>query len=120
MTGENMEPANDPRSFHLAPALATDADRRCRPNFNFLLTLSLMWFYFAFINEVPAVTVKTTTVEWVTPGSAAATAGIETGDVDRELRQHQESRLGMVYDHIRLNANQTVPVAVERGGNTLN
>ncbi len=24
---------------------------------------------------------KTTTVEWVTPGSAAATAGLETGDV---------------------------------------
>ena len=37
------------------------------PVANFLLAFVLMFFYFAFINEVPSVTVKTTTVEWVTP-----------------------------------------------------
>ena len=68
---------------HLQPAsaLAAHADRRCRPSLQLSVDVGLMLFYFAFINEVPSVTVKTTTVEWVTPGSAAASAGIETGDV---------------------------------------
>ena len=52
---------------------------------NFVLAFVLMIFYYGFINEVPSVEVKTTTVEWVTPGSAAAQAGIQTGDVDPPL-----------------------------------
>jgi regulator of sigma E protease len=78
-----------------------------------------MWFYFAFINEVPATTVKTTSVEWVTPDSAAATAGLEAGDVIVGFDNVKNPDWEMVYDHFRLNANQVVPVAVERGGNTL-
>ncbi len=80
------------------------------PFFNFLLTLGLMWFYFAFINEVPSVTVKTTTVEWVTPGSDAETAGIEAGDVIVRFDNVKNPDWEGVYDHARLNANQTVPV----------
>ncbi len=89
------------------------------PTFNFLLTLSLMFFYYAFINEVPSATVKTTSIEWVTPGSAAATAGLETGDVIVGFDQIKNPDWEIVYDHIRLSANQLVPVAVERGGKTL-
>jgi hypothetical protein len=36
------------------------------PFANFVLAFVLMVFYFGFINEVPSVEVKTTTVEWVT------------------------------------------------------
>jgi regulator of sigma E protease len=89
------------------------------PTFNILLTLSLMWFYFAFINEVPSVTVKTTTVEWVTPGSDAATAGLETGDVIVSFDNVKNPDWESVYDHARLNANQPVPMAVDRGGKTI-
>ncbi len=35
------------------------------PVANFALALVLMLIYFGFINEVPSVQVKTTTVEWV-------------------------------------------------------
>ncbi len=93
------------------------------PTFNLLLTLALMWFYFAFINEVPSVTVKTTTVEWVTPGSAAAAAGLEAGDVilsfDNSKLPIGDDGWEIVYDHARLNADQVVPIAVDRGGKTL-
>ncbi len=46
-----------------------------------LLAFVLMIFYFGWINEVPAVQVSSTTVEWITPASAAAAAGIQSGDV---------------------------------------
>ncbi len=78
-----------------------------------------MFFYFAFINEVPSATVKTTTVDWVTPGSAAAEAGLKTGDVIVNFDKVKNPDWEMVYDHSRLNANQVVPVTVERGGETV-
>jgi len=111
--------ANDPRAFTARPRWQRMLIGLAGPFFNFLLTLGLMWFYFAFINEVPSVTVKTTTVEWVTPGSDAATAGLETGDLIVSFDNVKNPDWEGVYDHARLNANQTVPVAVDRGGKTI-
>ena len=116
---DGQEPVNDPGAFTAHPRWQRMLIGLAGPTFNFLMALLLMWFYFAFINEVPAATVKTTSVEWVTPDSAAATAGLETGDVIVSFDNIKNPDWEMVYDHIRLNANQVVPVAVERGGNTL-
>ena len=44
-----------------------------------------MVIYFGFINEVPSIQVNTTTVEWVTPGSPAALAGLQAGDYIRHF-----------------------------------
>jgi regulator of sigma E protease len=111
--------ANDPRAFTARPRWQRMLIGLAGPFFNFLLTLGLMWFYFAFINEVPSVTVKTTTVEWVTPGSDAATAGLETGDVIVSFDNVKNPDWESVYDHARLNANQPVPMAVDRSGKTI-
>jgi regulator of sigma E protease len=130
MPGENMSlegpdekniPAHnaDPRALTSRPRWQRMLIGVAGPCFNFLLTLGLMWFYFAFINEVPSVTVKTTTVEWVTPGSNAATAGIEAGDVIVRFDNVKNPDWESVYDHARLNANQTVPIAVDRNGETI-
>ncbi len=89
------------------------------PFFNFLLTLALMLFYFGFINEVPSVTVKTTTVEWVAPGSAAAMAGMQAGDVIVSFDNVKNPDWEMVYNRLPLDANQMVPVTVDRGGKTI-
>ena len=59
---------------------------------------------------------KTTTVEWVTPDSPAAQAGFQPGDVITQLRRSEQPGWEQVYEHAKLNANQTVPVTVERGG----
>jgi regulator of sigma E protease len=117
MDGDAAE--TDPRAFTAKPRWQRILIGLAGPFFNFLLTLGLMGFYFAFINEVPSVTVKTTTVEWVTPGSNAAAAGIETGDVIVSFDGVKNPDWESVYDHTRLNASQTVPVQVERGGKTI-
>jgi len=133
MTGEapeqNLEapgsgeapPTNDPGAFTSHPRWQRMLIGVAGPCANFVLTLALMFFYYAFINEVPSVMVNTTTVEWVTPGSAAAQAGLEAGD---EILVFDGIRLNQpdwetVYEHTRLNANQTVPFTVQRGGQTL-
>ncbi len=81
MTGESPEqnleapgtqvesPAADPGSFTSHPRWQRMLIGLAGPAFNFLLALALMWIYYGFINEVPSATVKTTTVEWITPGS---------------------------------------------------
>ena len=89
------------------------------PVFNFLLALGLMLIYFGFINEVPTATVKNTTVDWIEPGSAAATAGIETGDVILSFDGINHPDWDTVFEHVKLNANQVVPLAVGRAGKTL-
>ena len=114
-----QEAVNDPRAFTARPRWQRMLIGVAGPCFNFLLTLGLMWFYFAFINEVPEGMVKSTTVEWVTPNSAAAVAGIQSGDVIVQFDSVKNPDWEAVLEQAVLNANQMVPVAVERGGNTL-
>ena len=100
MTGENIteesadEIASDPAAFTSNPRWQRMLIGLAGPVVNFLLALVLMFFYYAFFNEVPSVTVKDTVVEWVTPGSAAADAGIQTGDIVRGFGDVSQPDLG--------------------------
>jgi regulator of sigma E protease len=114
-----QEAINDPRAFTSRPRWQRMLIGVAGPCFNFLLALGLMWFYFAFINEVPAGMVKSTTVEWVNPSSAAAVAGIQSGDIIVQFDTVRNPDWDAVLEQAVLNANQMVPIAVERGGNTL-
>jgi regulator of sigma E protease len=114
-----QQAASDPRAFTARPRWQRMLIGVAGPCFNFLLTLGLMWFYFAFINEVPAGMVKSTTVEWVTPNSVAAVAGIQSGDVIIQFDSVKNPDWDAVLEQAILNANQMVPVAVERAGSTL-
>ncbi|MGA3032391.1 MAG: RIP metalloprotease RseP [Terracidiphilus sp.] len=123
-TGANLggaegQAADDPGSFTSHPRWQRMLIGLAGPVANFVLTLALMLFYFAFINEVPAVTVKTTSVEWVIPGSVAAQAGLQTGDVITRFDGINNPDWELVYDHARLNANQPVPTTVDRAGQSL-
>ena len=86
------------------------------PVANFILALGLMWFYYAYINEVPSVQVKSTTVEWVVPDSSGALAGFQAGDIISKFDGVSNPTWEQVYEHLKLNANQYVPAAVERDG----
>jgi regulator of sigma E protease len=125
MTGENPgeegaeNAANDPRAFTSHPRWQRMLIGLAGPVANFALTMVLMVFYFGFINEVPSVSVKTTTVEWITPGSAADVAGMKTGDLIVRFDGVNHPDWETVYDHCRLNANQMVALTVQRGGQTL-
>ena len=67
-----VEAVADPGSFLNHPRWQRILIGLAGPSANFILAFVLMIFYYGWINEVPSVQVKTTTVEWVTPGSAAA------------------------------------------------
>lgn len=135
MTGENMPGENlsmegaDEETVHAQkadPGALTSHPRWQRmliglagPVANFVLALVLMIFYFGWINEVPSIQIKTTTLEWVTPGSAAAQAGLQPGDVFRRFDSIDNPTWDDIYAHTRLNPNQPVAMTVQRGSQTL-
>ncbi len=126
MAGENPteesadEIAGDPGAFTAKPRWQRMLIGLAGPVVNFILALVLMFVYYALFNEVPSVTVKSTVVEWVTPGSAAADAGIQTGDIVRSFGGISNPTWEpQVYEQIKLSPGQYVPVVVDRGGQSL-
>jgi regulator of sigma E protease len=130
MTGEapeqNLEapgthteaPTDDPGAFTAHPRWQRMLIGLAGPVANFLLAFALMLFYFSWINEVHD-DVKTATVEWVVPGSAAAQAGFQVGDAIRRFETVENPDWSLVETRAVLNLNQSVPVTVDRGGKTL-
>lgn len=125
MTGESPgeetgeETADDPAAFTAHPRWQRMLIGLAGPAVNLLLTLLLMFVYYAFINEAPSVTVSSTTVEWVTPGSPAAEAGIQPGDQIVRFDTMKSPDWYDILTHSHVSANQTVPVTVLRNGQTL-
>jgi regulator of sigma E protease len=113
---ETVAAADDPGALTAHPRWQQMLIGFAGPFANFVLAFVLMFFYYAWINEVPAVEIKTTTVEWVIPGSAAAQAGIQPGDTIRHFAEADNPDWNGVVERIGLDPNQTVPVTVERGG----
>src|SRR5208283_1819504 len=81
----NVAPADDPGAFTSHPRWQRMLIGLAGPVANFVLAFVLMVFYFGWINEVPKHDVKETSIEWVVPGSAAAQAGFEPGDIIRHF-----------------------------------
>ena len=86
------------------------------PAANMVLALVLMIWYFGWINEVPSVRVNTTTVDWIMPGSGAAQAGLQSGDVVTSYGGLNHPTWDQVRVQSDISANQQVPLTVSRGG----
>jgi regulator of sigma E protease len=114
-----VAPPDDPGALTSHPRWQRILIGVAGPVANFVLAFVLMVAYFGWINEVPAFEVKSTTVEWVTPDSAAAQAGIMPGDILRRMAGIDNPSWENVYERFKLNADQNVPVTVERGGKAL-
>jgi regulator of sigma E protease len=112
-------PEDDPGALTSHPRWQRMLIGAAGPFANFILAFVLMVVYYGWFNEVPAIEVRTTTIEWVTPGSAAAQAGLEPGDLFRRFDDANNPSWEQLYERIKLNAGQTVPVTVERGGQSL-
>jgi regulator of sigma E protease len=117
---ETMQnPDYDPGSFLNHPRWQRILIGLAGPFANFALALLLMLVYFGLINEVPAIQVKTTNVEWVTPGSPAAQAGFQSGDLIRRFDGYDNPDWERLYTRAKLDAGQSVPVTLERGDQTV-
>jgi regulator of sigma E protease len=114
-----IDPASDPGSLLAHPRWQRMLIGAAGPIANFVLAIAVMLFYYAFINEIPTVTVKTPTVEWVTPDSAADVAGLKAGDEIVRFDTANQPEWEKVFERIKLNANQQIPVTVNRQGKTL-
>jgi len=108
--------ADDPGAFTSHPRWQRMLIGLAGPVANFILAFVLMVFYFGWINEVARHEVKITSIEWVVPGSPAAQAGFEPGDVIRHFDTTDHPDWDQVNQRAALNQNQTVPVTVDRGG----
>jgi regulator of sigma E protease len=114
-----IAPPDDPGALTSHPRWQRMLIGAAGPVANFILAFVLMLAYYGWINEVPATEVKSTTVEWVTPGLPAAQAGIEPGDIFRGVAGVANPDWETIFYRLKLNPNQNVPVTVERGGKTL-
>ncbi|HUB52206.1 MAG TPA: RIP metalloprotease RseP [Terracidiphilus sp.] len=117
--GSVTYPADDPGSFLNHPRWQRMLIGLAGPIANFILAFGLMIFYYGFINEVPAIEVKTPTIEWVTPESAAAQAGFKPGDRIVRFDVFNSPDWDQIDAQSRLNSNQTIPVTVQRDSQTL-
>ncbi|HEX8711151.1 MAG TPA: RIP metalloprotease RseP, partial [Terracidiphilus sp.] len=136
MTGENMPGENlsmegadrdaiqaqkaDPGALTSHPRWQRILIAVAGPAANMALALVLMVVYFGWINEVPSVTVKSTTVDWIVPGTPAANAGLKADDLVTSFGGLNHPTWDQVRVQSAISANQQVPLSVDRGGNTIN
>ncbi|HWE86898.1 MAG TPA: RIP metalloprotease RseP [Terracidiphilus sp.] len=106
----------DPGSFTAHPRWQRMLIGVAGPVANFILAFGLMFFYYYWINEVPKYVVNSTTVEWVVPGSAAAEAGFQPGDVITRFDGATDPDWMQVGNRAQMNLNQTVQATVDRAG----
>jgi regulator of sigma E protease len=111
--------ADDPGAFTSHPRWQRMLIGVAGPIANFILAFVLMLVYYGFINEVPKHEIKTSNVEWVIPGSPAAQAGIQPGDVIRHFDTVQDPDWEQFAQHAALNPGLSVPITVERDGKSI-
>jgi len=118
-TGTGPENAGDydPGSFMNHPRWQRMLIGVAGPVSNFVLAFVLMVIYFNFIHEVPDI--RTTRIEWVTPGSVADQAGLKSGDVVTKFGNRSNPDYQTFYDIAADNKGQTVLLAVDRNGETI-
>jgi regulator of sigma E protease len=112
-------PVDDPGAFTSHPRWQRMLIGVAGPIANFILAIALMFFYYGWINEVPAHEVKTTTIEWILPNSPSAQAGLLPGDVISHFDNVNHPDWDQVDQQAALDQGQTVPLTVDRSGSSL-
>jgi regulator of sigma E protease len=93
------------------------------PCANFVLALGLMTGFYMLHNEVPLYEDQPVALDWVIPGSAAASAGLQPGDHIVSFDSIENPTWEQVYEHTALEMQSIshgrsipVPLVVERNG----
>ncbi len=89
------------------------------PVANFIFAFLLMLGYYWFLNEVPPFVDKPITVDLVVPGSEAAKAGLQPGDIIQSF----DGKADQTFEEVEMSAataqNQPVPLTILRNGQTI-
>jgi regulator of sigma E protease len=121
MTGENPgeEHALDPGDFTMHPRWQRMIIGAAGPFANFVLAFGLMVGFFMLHNEVPLFLEQPVTLDWVAPDSAAAAAGLASGDHILSFDGKPSPTWEVIDLRAHLNQNASVPVEVQRGDQKL-
>jgi regulator of sigma E protease len=114
MTGE--EDPSDPHSLAAQPKRERLLVLLGGPFMN--LILAILLFSFSFMSGVPEPTEIHVTIDYVTPGSPAAAAGLQPDDVVLAADGQTIASADELVEYIEAHAGETIVLAVERDGAT--
>jgi len=121
MAGEMPGEAStgDPAEFSAHPRWQRILIGLAGPVSNFLLALLLMTGFYMMHNEVEAFRSQPAHIDFVSDHTAAATAGLQAGDLITRFDNVTNPTWEQLSLRAALNAGQTVPVDLQRGGQTI-
>jgi regulator of sigma E protease len=118
--GMNGTATGDPGEFCAHPRWQRILIGLAGPVANFLLALLLMTGFYMMHNEVEAFRAQPANIDFVSDHTAAAAAGLKTGDLITRFDNVTNPTWEQVSVRAALNVGQTVPVDVKRDGQTIN
>jgi regulator of sigma E protease len=121
MAGEMPGEAStgDPGEFSAHPRWQRILIGLAGPVSNFLLALLLMTGFYMMHNEVEAFRSQLAHIDFVSDHTAAATAGLQAGDLITRFDNVNNPTWEQLSLRAALNAGQTVPVDLQRDGQTI-
>lgn len=121
MSGEQPDEVTtgDPGEFTTHPRWQRILIALAGPTANFLLAIVLMTGFYMMHNEVAAFRSQPARIDFVTAGTAAATAGLKPGDLITEFDHVQNPNWQQISIHSVLNLGHSVAMTVDRGGKTV-
>ena len=121
MSGEMPGEAStgDPGEFSAHPRWQRILIGLAGPVSNFLLALLLMTGFYMMHNEVEAFRSQPARIDFVSDHTAAATAGLKAGDLITRFDNVNNPTWEQLSLRAALNAGQTIPVDVQRDGQTI-
>jgi regulator of sigma E protease len=109
---QQMTPEQRRESYHTQPVLPRMAIVAAGPFANFLLAIVIFAALFAIVGK----NVTEAHVDVVQPGSAAESAGIQPGDIIREIEGVTIESFTDLQRVVSINADRPLNIVIERGG----
>ncbi len=121
MSGESPGEAStgDPAEFNAHPRWQRILIGLAGPVCNFLLALALMTGFYMMHNEVEAFRSQAATIDFVSDHTAAAAAGLKSGDLITRFDNVNNPTWEQVSIRAAMNVGQVIPVDVKRDGQTV-
>ncbi len=112
---DNLSPEERQGNFHAKPVAQRAAVVAAGPVANFILAIFILTFWFMAVGK-PIMEPRVSTIE---PGSAAAQAGFQPGDLIKDIGGSRIESFDEIQRIVMLNANTDLTITVDRNGQPL-